>query len=223
MTTTAKLYPSSGAFVSSPGSAGWDNADGIVSVNDQSATVASGSLGGGDVSRKLRATNFAGMAAAIPDGATIDGIEVYVEGISGGSEVYSVQLRKAGADAGAAIVSTGTNVGNTPYGHPIRKLGSTTQLWGTTWSKADLINTGFGLDLRIANPDPENSIGTQYVDALSVAVTYTPSAIAGIRKRLFQIGTKIGTMICLLMGRLRILARHVLEKLLPLRLMRRTY
>jgi hypothetical protein len=178
MPTTSKLYPSSGAFDSSPGSAGWNAAGSITSVNDASATIQSGALGGGDVSRRLRGSNYAGMAAAIPDGAAIQGIEVYVEGLTGGSEVSSIQLRKAGADAGTPIVSTGSNVGNTPYGHPIFKIGSTSQLWGTTWTKADLIDSGFGVVLRVGNPDPENSIGTQYVDALSIAITYTaPSPV----------------------------------------------
>lgn len=94
------------------------------------------------ISFALLATNF---GFAIPGGATILGIrfdfEAYCDTADSGTvnQRLEVYIFKAGVDAGGPVFFSplGTVSAN-------RFAGSSTYLWGTTWTPADINNAGFG-------------------------------------------------------------------------------
>ena len=107
---------------------------------------------------------------AIPGGATIDGIEVIVRrrNSSGGGGVADdvIRLAKAGVAVGDNK-STGvvwpTSEAPITYGTP-------TDLWGTTWTPADINDPGFGLTL---NPLNTGNAQNAQVDYIQIIVYYT--------------------------------------------------
>ena len=89
----------------------------------------------------------------IPDGATIDGIEVTIRGYDGfGDDGWWLDLRLS-YDGGTSwtsvtrMPSTGDFSGTS--GSPnTRTVGSSTDTWGRTWSKSELLGTTFKLDIK---------------------------------------------------------------------------
>ena len=112
---------------------------------------------------------------AIPGGATIDGIEVIVRrrNSSGGGGVADdvIRLAKAGVAVGDNK-STGvvwpTSEAPITYGTP-------TDLWGTTWTPADINDPGFGLTL---NPLNTGNAQNAQVDYIQIIVYYTDDTTA---------------------------------------------
>jgi hypothetical protein len=81
-----------------------------------------------------------------------------------------IQLTKTAATA------QGTNKGNTTAwgtSDSTETLGSATDLWGSTWTVAEVNATGFGMVVKVINAN--SSTRTAYVDAMALTVTYSPS------------------------------------------------
>jgi hypothetical protein len=82
-----------------------------------------------------------GYGFSIPTGATIDGIQVEVsKGFFSGSNAgtLSAIMYKAGSQVGTSKNSTG---------FAPETFGSPTDLWGTTWTPAEINASGFGFGL----------------------------------------------------------------------------
>ncbi len=95
----------------------------------------------------LRSTDF---DPAIDTNATILGIELEVEGHMDAADVTDmvIRLRKGGAQVGDNK-SSGVD-----WSFPtdaIRSYGDATDLWGTTWTPAEVNASDFGIDLRLIN------------------------------------------------------------------------
>lgn len=128
-----------------------------------------------------------GLAESIPSTATIEGIEVTIRqgyqqaslGASFGLQLYdeTVQLLKAGTPTGSNYAKTTINLaGSSFYNLAEYTYGGPNDLWGTTWTPADLNNPNFGV--RYAMRYVKNSLGQQgngLVDWIKVRVYYNIS------------------------------------------------
>jgi hypothetical protein len=117
-----------------------------------------------------------GYGFAVPTSATITGIIVSVFRYAAASGVCTtqlVQLVKAGSAVGLNMAETNAWGG----GASTAGYGGLTSLWGTTWTPAQINNTGFGVAIQAAGGvyDPGSNefqdIDAQ-VDAVTIAVYY---------------------------------------------------
>jgi hypothetical protein len=118
----------------------WSSPSNALTQDDAYATA---SLGKGAVSHYLKVTNF---GFSIPSGAKIKGIVVEVDRYAeSGDKVddNSIKLVKGGAISGddKASASLWPSSDTDTY----QSYGSSTDLWGLTWSPDDINSSGFGV------------------------------------------------------------------------------
>ncbi len=148
---------------SSSGAPAWSNTSNVYTSNNSYATdvISSNNTGG--------SLNASGYGFAIPATAIVRGITVSVirkSNISGHTQDSSVYLLKAGAQAGSNHQIGGTwGTSNTT-----KTYGGASDLWGTSWTAADVNNAGFGVKFT-AKTDATGT--TASVDYISVTVTYS--------------------------------------------------
>lgn len=125
------------------------------------------------ISRWLKATNF---GFAIPAGATIDGIAVEIEKGSSLTVVdNALRIVKGGTIGSTDRADTGTSW---PSDDTYVSHGSSSDLWGETWSYSDINSSGFGVAL---SADGTNAYGGQIrVDHIRITVYYTEGGGASI-------------------------------------------
>ncbi len=148
----------------------WVNPENADASEDARATA---SLGPNVSSVSLNATNF---AFNIPTDATIDGIEVFVEGLELGGEsdepAFIGKPIKGGVLAAGSQQSTIQLQGE----DVVYTLGGATDLWGDIWTPADINATSFGYALvAIDGPSFEGG-GLYEVDHISITIHFTPAA-----------------------------------------------
>lgn len=117
----------------------------------------------------LNASNF---GFSIPPSATIDGITVEIE--KRASSGASIQ------DNGLKLLKNGLEVGNNgaqfgvnwPTTDTYITYGGSTDLWGTTWTPADINSAGFGLVFASIDYSCAGTT-TSYIDHIRVTIHYT--------------------------------------------------
>lgn len=122
-----------------------------------------------NLSEYLKATDF---GFNIPSGATIDGIVVEVEKKY---DTYTVQDAVVKIVKGGSL--TGTNkaiAGDWSSTESYITYGSSTELWGTTWSYGDINSSNFGVALSCEGTQvfPPGA-GVANVDHIRITVYYT--------------------------------------------------
>lgn len=137
MPSEGPLYAATVANDSISGSSAWSNptnAQGASAWNNTNASCPVDKT----TSHFLR---FTAYGFAIPAGATIDGIVVEVaRGVSGGSATTAAAiLYKAGSQVGTA--KTSGEFGSATFGNA-------TDLWGTSWTVAEINASGFGFGVQ---------------------------------------------------------------------------
>lgn len=149
------------------GTVAWTNPARAISSNNSFATASVD----GTVTRYLRCT---GYNFAIPAGATINGITVNVERRSnstanGGSRDAAMRVVKAGVigvtDRSSATIYTRSDV--------IEAHGGTADLWGTTWTAADINAANFGAAFAATKANAAGGAHTVSVDHVWITVTFT--------------------------------------------------
>lgn len=124
------------------GDAAWSNESNITAVDTNYATCSPGAR---DQCNLLQGTNY---SFAIPGGATILGIETRINtSETGGVDmiVDVVQIMKAGSTTGTAKnVSDDITGSFEDIDH-----GSSSDLWGTTFTPSDINNSGFGVSHQL--------------------------------------------------------------------------
>lgn len=109
----------------------------------------------------------------IPSGATIAGITAHIThqdiSANGGIKDFTVGLLKAGASVGSNMASGTQWAQGTPETFT---YGGTSNLWGTTWTPADINASGFGVQFAPKNTDILDGTATVGVDCITVTVTY---------------------------------------------------
>jgi hypothetical protein len=122
-------------------------------------------------SHYLKATNF---GFSIPTGATINGIVVEIEKKRGGYSVFDevVSIVKANGTIGTTNKAINANWGTTDT---YASYGSSSDLWGETWSSTDINNTNYGMVLEASlRAGIDGLQSTAYVDHIRITVYYTP-------------------------------------------------
>lgn len=143
---------------------GWLSENQALTDNDTGATF---SLFGAGLTDTLDLSDF---NFAIPALAEIIGIEVEIQHADSSPDKVSdaqVQLLKAGSPVGTDK-GTDTFIGGTSF--QTRNYGGAADLWGTTWTAAEINASGFGVRLvyeAIAGPT------TASVDVAKITVTYS--------------------------------------------------
>ena len=145
---------------------GWATPANVVSSNGSKATD---SIPLNSQSTNLDATSF---GFSIPATATIVGIYAEIERTASGSNVddEDVFLLKAGVASGNDKADTGDY---STWGDEIEDYGGSTDLWGTTWTPAQINASNFGLRLRVDNDDTGNA-RTASIDHMRITVYYQP-------------------------------------------------
>lgn len=160
MSTTGAIIAGTGTSVARSTGTAWTNPGNITADDGTNASCNSGSTG----SAYLRASNF---GFNIPAGSLIQGFTVVFEmaEASAGGETVSVQIvDQSGAAAGnAKTQSVNNNNSMTAY-----TLGSSTDVWGTTLTAADINDTDFGVYLWYTTTHNTT------VDYISIEVNYAP-------------------------------------------------
>lgn len=159
----------------------WNTPTGATASDDGYANVTLTSLD--EESDYLQATNF---GFSIPGGATIDGIVVEVERHETISQINDAEFRIL---KGGSI--TGDNKPSAvewPLSDTYQSYGGSSDLWGLSWTVADINASDFGTALAVTNSG--GSTTTANVDHIRITVHYTPGAsAAGGRMALLGVGT----------------------------------
>lgn len=147
----------------------WANPTNVYTDNAVYSSITAATFDSPDYSYVLKSTIF---GFAIPTGATIDGIVVEIERYNDATEL--------GQDAVVQLTKTGTRVGTNKYAAgtwettpTIKSYGSSTDLWGTTWTVAEINASTFGLHF-VAQANTANA--DIYVDFIRITVYYTAGA-----------------------------------------------
>ncbi|WP_170826828.1 T9SS type A sorting domain-containing protein [Flavobacterium caeni] len=163
--TTGAQFAGAGA-TSGTGTA-WGGTGNLGSNNNQYASF----TGQGITSQTLSATNF---GFNIPANAVVLGVEATIArhrsgtALGGDTRDNSVRLIKGGSAVGANKGFTSTNW---PSSEATQSYGANSDLWGESWTAADINASNFGLALVV---DIAGALGnrTGNVDYIQLAVTY---------------------------------------------------
>jgi hypothetical protein len=150
---------------------GWTSSSNVFSSNNVYATA---SLAASAQSANLDVTGF---GVNLPAGSTVVGIEAEIERKASNTssiEDYDVFLLKAGAPSGSDKASTTdwTTTDST------RTYGSSSDLWGTTWTEAQVEASNFGIRLKARNLT--TSTRTASVDYVTITIHYQPPPTTSI-------------------------------------------
>ncbi len=117
----------------------------------------------------------------IPSDATINGIEVSVEGYqTGGATPRQADISLSWDGGSSYTTGAGTGIkttnmpGNNPASEAVRTFGGAADTWGRTWAPGDFVNANFRvrLDTNLAT-----SGRYLYIDHVQARVTYTPAPL----------------------------------------------
>ena len=162
-------YPGNGT--DGGGSYPWTD-PGNICAADGSAATNSAAAGDELFTNELIATNF---GFSISSGSTINGIML---------EIYrKASLYEAGrnvVDGLVRLLKNGNSVGNDKAGstywgtsYAIASYGGSTDLWGVSWTPADINGSGFGACLAAHIKASGGTQVTAYVDYMRITVYYT--------------------------------------------------
>ena len=151
--------PTSAVNDSSFGSLAWGFPERVYTSDDQSAGVSPL----GSPTQYLKATSF---GFSIPAPALIEGISVDVEKRSSSGTVFDARVRIV---KGGVVGATDRAMGGTwPTTDTVFVYGGTSDLWGETWTAADINSSGFGVAISA-----DDNIDTAAIDHISITVTYS--------------------------------------------------
>lgn len=164
--------------------AGWAGLGNIAATD---AIYATQSVAGTAASTSLSTST---LGFTIPAGATINGITVAVVrhasatgslSITGSSGGTGISLTKVAATPTGTAKLTGGGWGLVDA---TDTFGNAADLWGTTWTPADINSTGFGAILQVDNTNV--AARTASVDSILITVTFTP-AVATATSQMFMV------------------------------------
>lgn len=160
-----------GASVSGIGTLSWGSPSSINAEDGGGAFSGSWSFGT-RISYWLKATNF---GFAIPSGATIDGIIVEIRRFSAHtganrSRDNSLKIVKGDVISGSELAATTTDY---PSTYAYASYGSSSNLWGLSWTHTDINATDFGVALSTSFYSGGKVNVTCAVDHIRITVHYT--------------------------------------------------
>jgi len=173
-------FPGTAANVDRDGKNSWQNPDNAKASDDAWADC---DVDKEDYSDWLRLTNFGFTSEDIPEGATIDGIEMKMERSAEKpvDEVFindsALYLRKTAGQIGdnKASASIWRDHTLTPPDEEVT-YGGATDTWNAELADTDIVSEDFGIDISAYNTRDSTSCHA-YVDCVSIRIHYT---VAGI-------------------------------------------
>jgi len=147
------------------GGANWTNPGNAFSANDTYATASVD----GTTTDPLQCLNY---GFSIPLTATILGIEVNIERKSSatpGSQDSSLRLVKNGTVGGSNLATASAYV----TGDKVEAHGGATELWGQTWTAANINAPNFGVQYTGTKPSAAGAAQTISIDHIQIVVTYS--------------------------------------------------
>src|SRR5206468_118954 len=117
---------------------------------------------------KISCSNF---GFSIPVNSTIQGITVEIEVNASGTftefqDIFTTKV--ANTTIGVSVLPAGP----IPTADAYLTAGGSTELWGTTWTPAEVNNTGFGTTMDIVNLNGA-ATRTVNIDHIRMTVTYS--------------------------------------------------
>lgn len=185
---SATASPGSCISAGGIGTVAWSIPGNAVSSNNIDTTA---SLNDGMVSNYLRCVDY---GFAIPAGSIINGITVSVERASSNSNTHqdaAMRLIKAGT-IGTTDRSTATFY---PTADAVEAHGGANDLWGTTWTPADINDAAFGAAFAAWKSVTSGGSRTVSVDHVRITVDYTPPPSASAITRGSANPAEIGTTV----------------------------
>lgn len=173
MASETKLPGSLTSSSSAPESAeAWVTPNNALTDNATYASITAASYDSPDISARLRADQF---GFAIPGTATIDGIVVEIERRCGAGTArdFRVQLLD---DAGALIGDNKASATSWPSTDTVASYGSSSDLWGASWTPTSINDTQFGMVLSVEATSANVDI---FVDFFRITVHYTDGGGGG--------------------------------------------
>ena len=145
------------------GSVTWSNPN-----NSQASDNAYASLSiDAATSHYLKATNF---GFSIPDGATIDGILVEIERHMAGTDILDSDVKIVKADGTIGTTDKASVTGWVTTLNTYYSYGSSSDLWGETWTAANINDADFGVVLSVSSAI---NFSDAFVDHIRITVYYT--------------------------------------------------
>ena len=171
MTTSGPNNAGTATSNNAAGTSFWTNPSNVTGASDANFAWFDAEASGD--SEYLDVTNF---GFSIPSGATIDGIlfEVRKREVASADNIFDklVKALKAGTAVGSdykSAVEWGTSFAYTSYG-------SSSDLWGTTWTYSDINASNFGIRIQAAE-SVGNNIGAEgRIEHVRCTITYTAAA-----------------------------------------------
>lgn len=149
------------------GTAIWQNPGNVTASDDSLAFV---ELAAGTTSHYLKVTDF---DFALGSGAIIEGIVVEIEK-SAGSGVLDSAIRIV--KGGTILTTVNRTQGNWPGTDAYVTHGGVADLWGTTWTAANINNSGFGVAISCVNSGGSTQFA--FVDHVRITVYYSPTPVS---------------------------------------------
>lgn len=164
-TTSGPSDPTAAVNATGVGTIVWTNPTRAESFDSSYSTA--NSLASGEISNYLKVTNY---GFNIPLDATILGIKIDISrkaSFADRIKDQEVKIVKEGSIIGTNQAST-TAWSNTDF---IASYGGSSDLWGQSWTSADINTLDFGLVLAVTNTGAGSR--TASVDNIKITVTYT--------------------------------------------------
>lgn len=177
---TVTATPGTCADVNGPGTQSWSNPGNALTADGAGAIA---TINDGQVSEYLQCTNY---GFAIPAGSTITGIAATIRRQASNSNVQdSVVVLIKGGVREAANQAVATTYSSGSYRDD--SYGGSTNLWGGTWTVANINASNFGLALSAQKSNNSGGNRTVYIDAMTLSVTYavpdtTPPTVSSIAR-----------------------------------------
>jgi hypothetical protein len=146
----------------------WSNMTNIYLSDDSRATVVVNTTGTVNPSDYMYVTN---LSFSIPSDATITGIQVDIERYGTSIQDDTLTLWKNGAAYGNNKAATGTTWPTTSGTEAYVSYGGSADLWGGTWTVADINASNFGLQFAVKTGLATNQ--TAYVDHIRITVYFS--------------------------------------------------
>lgn len=164
MASQGPLSPGTMADDSAVGSAAWADVNNAKVSDNIYATT--GTIDAA-TSHYLKATNF---GFSIPVGATIDGILVEIERHMDGSDITDSRVSIVKSDGVVGTTNKASAVGWVTTLNTYYSYGTASDLWGETWSPADINDADFGVVLSVSSVI---NFSDAFVDHIRITVHYT--------------------------------------------------
>jgi hypothetical protein len=180
MATAGPRYPTAAATLANAGTSenaeAWASPTFISSDDAGYSSITAATYDSPDISQLLIASAF-GFSAEIAAGSTINGITVEIErtNAAGAASDNRVQLAKGTTFANLV----GSNLADTATDWPtiagIATYGGSGNLWGTTWTEAEVTASSFAVFLSVQADAANTDVAVDYI---RVTIDYTAPASA---------------------------------------------